>query len=90
MPPRRPMWYPRQRQPVQTFEGVWTWIYRGVQVAMFVGGIVWFAFQFYYDVGVLKGDVNGLKVSTMELFAGQKATHDKLDKIIANQPPKAP
>jgi hypothetical protein len=83
MPRNRPM-------PRQTFDSIWTWVYRGVQISLFIGGVLWFAFQFYSDVGGLKIDVSGLKVTTMELTAGQKATHDKLDQILANQPPKAP
>jgi hypothetical protein len=78
---------PRRPQPVKTFDGIWTWLYRGVQASIFIGGILWFAFQFYSDVGGLKVDVAGLKTTTRTLAVGQQETHQKLDTLLSQRNP---
>jgi hypothetical protein len=41
-------------------DGLWTWTKRGVTAACFIGGGLWYAFQFYSQVQGLKDKVDAL------------------------------
>jgi hypothetical protein len=60
--PRRPA--PRRITEVVVTDSLWTWTKRGVTAACFIGGALWYAFQFY-------SQVQGLKDKVDALWAGQ-------------------
>ena len=53
-------------------EGLWTWGWRIGQFALVIGGILWFAFQLYNDVGGLKERAREVQADVKTLFHGQE------------------